>query len=161
MEVLRAASLETERRAVSSSCIRRLLLEGRVEEAAQWLTCCYRLKGHVVEGRRIGRTLGFPTANIAPDDPGKVRPGMGVYAVRVYLGEERYKGMLSVGNRPTIGGDEVVIEVHLLHFSGDLYRQPVEVEFVRRLRENRKFDSPEALRMQLAEDGRSVEAMSC
>jgi riboflavin kinase/FMN adenylyltransferase len=154
MEVLRAPLLEAEGGAVSSSHIRRLLAGCRVEEAAQELTYAYRLKGHVVSGRRIGRKLGFPTANMAVDDPFKVWPGMGVYAVRAYLDGACYKGMLSVGDRPTLNGKDVAIEVHLLHFSGSIYCKTLEVEFVRYLRPNRKFDGLDALRTQLAEDCR-------
>jgi riboflavin kinase/FMN adenylyltransferase len=154
MEVLRAPLLEAEGGAVSSSRIRRLLAEGRVEEAARELTYAYRLKGQVVSGRRVGRILGFPTANIAVDDRFKVWPGTGAYAVRVHLDGACHKGMLSIGNRPTFDGKDTVIEVHLLHFSGSIYRQSLEVEFIRHLRPNRKFDGPDALRTQLAEDCR-------
>jgi riboflavin kinase/FMN adenylyltransferase len=157
MEILRASSYETETGAVSSSKIRRLLSECLVEEAAQRLTCAYRLKGHVVGGYQIGRKLGFPTANIAVDDPFKVWPGAGVYAVWAHLDGVRYKGMLSIGNRPTLNGQQVAIEVHLLHFSGAIYQQSIEVEFIRYLRENRKFDSLDALKIQLAEDFRTTD----
>ncbi|MDR3261811.1 MAG: riboflavin biosynthesis protein RibF [Tannerella sp.] len=159
MEVLRASSYRQEDGVVSSSKIRRLLSECRVEEAAHRLTYAYRLKGHVVSGYQTGRKLGFPTANIEVDDPFKVWPGMGVYAVWVHLEGVRYQGMLSIGNRPTLNGKQVVIEVHLLHFSGIVYRQRIEVEFIRYLRENRKFDSLDALKTQLSEDRRQVEQL--
>jgi riboflavin kinase/FMN adenylyltransferase len=159
MEVLRASPYETETGVVSSSKIRQLLSECRVEEAAQWLTYAYRLKGHIVSGYQIGRKLGFPTANIAVDEPFKVWPGMGVYAVWVYLDGVRYKGMLSIGDRPTLNGKQVAIEVHLLHFSGIVYRQSIEVEFIRYLRANRKFDSLDALKAQLNADRQEVEAI--
>jgi riboflavin kinase/FMN adenylyltransferase len=159
MEVRRASLLEAEGGAISSSRIRRLLAEGRVEEAARGLTYAYRLKGHVVSGRQIGRKLGFPTANIDVDERFKVWPGMGVYAVRVHLGGACYKGMLSIGNRPTFDGKDVAIEVHLLHFSGSIYQQFMEVEFIRYLRPNRKFDSLDALRTQLAEDCRITDGL--
>ncbi|MDR2041632.1 MAG: riboflavin biosynthesis protein RibF [Tannerella sp.] len=159
MEVLRAPLLEAEGGAVSSSHIRRLLAEGRVEEAARGLTYAYRLKGRVVSGHRIGRRLGFPTANMAVDERFKVWPGMGVYAVRVYLEGNCYKGMLSIGNRPTFDGKDVALEVHLLHFSGCIYQQSIEVEFIRYLRPNRKFDSLDALQTQLAEDCRITDEL--
>jgi riboflavin kinase/FMN adenylyltransferase len=79
---------------------------------------------------------------------------MGVYAVRVYLNGDCYKGMLSIGNRPTLDGKDVAIEVHLLYFSGCIYQQSMEVEFIRYLRPNRKFDGLDALQTQLAEDCR-------
>ncbi|MDR2763670.1 MAG: riboflavin biosynthesis protein RibF [Tannerella sp.] len=159
VEVRRAPLLEAEGGAVSSSRIRRLLADCRVEEAAQGLTYAYRLRGHIVSGHRIGRKLGFPTANMAVDERFKVWPGMGVYAVRVHLDGACYKGMLSIGNRPTFGGKEVAIEVHLLHFSGSIYQQSMEVEFIRYLRPNRKFDSLDTLRAQLAEDGRITDEL--
>ncbi|MDR1455014.1 MAG: riboflavin biosynthesis protein RibF [Tannerella sp.] len=159
MEVLRAPLLDTGAGAVSSSRIRRLLADCRVEEAAQELTYAYRLKGHVVSGCRIGRELGFPTANIAVDERFKVWPGMGVYAVRVYLDGDRYKGMLSIGDRPTLDGKDVAIEVYLLHFSGCIYRRSMEVEFIHHLRPNRKFDGLDALRTQLAEDCRITDEL--
>jgi riboflavin kinase/FMN adenylyltransferase len=159
METVYAPPLAHEGHPVSSSCIRRMLHEGRVEDAAQWLAQPYRLSGRIVEGKKIGRTIGFPTANITPDDPHKVRPGMGVYAVRVYLDGQCYGGMLSIGNRPTLGESEVAVEVHILRFAGNVYGKDVDIEFVRFLRENIKFASIEALRTQLVEDCRTVEAL--
>ena len=156
MEVLRASSFKQDEETVSSSKIRQLLSECRVEEAASLLSYPYRLKGKVVSGHQIGRTLGFPTANMDIDEPCKVWPGMGVYAVWVYVDNERYKGMLSIGNRPTLNGDQTAIEVHLLHFSDTLYKRSIEVEFMRYLRENKKFESPEALKMQLDKDRRQT-----
>ncbi|MDR1746584.1 MAG: riboflavin biosynthesis protein RibF [Tannerella sp.] len=157
MEVLRAGVCEAGERAVSSSRIRQLLMEGAVEKAAQLLTYPYRMTGLVVHGHGLGRTLGFPTANIEMDELFKVQPGMGVYAVWVYLNGKRYKGMLSVGNRPTLNSEEVTVEVHLLHFSGIIYQQSIRVEFMYRLRNNRKFDSLDALRAQLVEDCRMTD----
>ena len=142
--------------AVSSSRIRSLLTECRVEEAARMLTVPYRLRGHVVSGQRIGRTMGFPTANLSVDEPQKVRPGDGVYAVRARLRGATYRGMLSIGNRPTIGDQPTAVEVHLLDFTGDVYGEPLEVEFVRHLRSNRRFDSLDALREQLLRDREAV-----
>lgn len=142
--------------AVSSSRIRSLLTECRVEEAARMLTVPYRLCGHVVSGQRIGRTMGFPTANLSVDEPQKVQPGDGVYAVRARLRGATYRGMLSIGNRPTIGDQPTAVEVHLLGFTGDVYGETLEVEFVRHLRSNRRFDSLDALREQLLRDREAV-----
>ena len=159
MEVLHASSYNRKERAVSSSQIRQLLLECRVEEASRLLTYPYKLKGYVVHGRQIGRTLGFPTANIEMEEPLKTWPGMGVYAVWVYVGKARYKGMLAIGNRPTLDGEQVSVEVHILHFSGTIYKQSIEVEFFHYLRENRKFDNPDTLRAQLTQDRLQVEKL--
>jgi riboflavin biosynthesis protein ribF len=142
--------------AVSSSRIRALLTECRVEEAARMLTVPYRLRGHVVGGQQIGRTMGFPTANLSVDEPLKVLPGDGVYAVRAWLRGTAYRGMLSIGNRPTIDNRPTAVEVHLLGFSGDVYGEALEVEFIRHLRANRRFDSLDALREQLERDRETV-----
>ena len=157
MEVLRGTPyLLADGTAVSSSRIRALLAECQVEEAARMLTVPYRLRGHVVSGQRIGRTMGFPTANLAVDEPLKVRPGDGVYAVRAWLRGAAYRGMLSIGNRPTLGNRPTAVEVHLLDFAGEIYGEALEVEFVRHLRANRRFDSLEALREQLLRDREAV-----
>ena len=157
MEVLRGTPyLLADGTAVSSSRIRALLAECRVEEAARMLTVPYRMRGHVVSGQRIGRTMGFPTANLAVDEPLKVRPGDGVYAVRAWLRGAAYRGMLSIGNRPTLGNRPTAVEVHLLDFAGQIYGEALEVEFVRHLRANRRFDSLEALREQLLRDREAV-----
>lgn len=157
MEVVRGVSyLLEDGTAVSSSRIRALLTECRVEEAARMLTVPYRLRGHVVGGQQIGRTMGFPTANLSVDEPLKVLPGDGVYAVRAWLRGMAYRGMLSIGNRPTIGDRPTAVEVHLLGFSGDVYGETIEVEFIRHLRNNRRFDSLDALREQLERDRETV-----
>lgn len=157
MEVVRGVPyLLEDGTAVSSSRIRALLTECQVEGAARMLTVPYRLRGHVVGGQRIGRTMGFPTANLSVDEPLKVLPGDGVYAVRVRLHGMAYRGMLSIGNRPTIGDRPTAVEVHLLGFSGDVYGETIEVEFIRHLRSNRRFDSLDALREQLERDRETV-----
>lgn len=145
--------------AVSSSRIRQFLAECRVEEAAQMLTYPYLLKGHIVGGRQIGRMMGFPTANIEVDEPFKVWPGNGVYAVWVHLRDTRYKGMLSVGNRPTVDGQSLTVEVHLLHFSDTVYGEAIEVEFIHFVRQNRRFKDLEALKEQLEIDREEVDRL--
>ncbi|BAD70350.1 riboflavin biosynthesis protein [Thermus thermophilus] len=136
--------------AVKSSRIRALLREGRVEEARHLLGRLYGAYGVVVEGDRMGRRLGFPTANLAVH-PLKVLPP-GVFAVEAEGAFGRYKGVANVGTRPTLGGEERRLEVHLLGFAGELYGEEVRVRFLKRLREERRFPSLEALRAQIAED---------
>lgn len=135
----------------SSSSIRRQLLAGDVEGAQRELGRRYSLRGRVVGGFRIGRQLGYPTANIQPASPLKLIPKDGVYEVR--CAEERSgawrRGMLYIGHRPTFGPGERSIEVHLFDFQGDLYGTVVEIQFGRFIREERTFDSPEALATQL------------
>ena len=146
---------------VSSSAIRRALQVGDVQRANSMLGYPYFLRGSVVGGFRIGRQLGYPTANILPSDPRKLIPKYGVYAVQVLTEKMRAAlgcpGMLYIGERPTFGGGERTIEVHLLHFHGDLYDEQVEIRFLRFVREQRTFASAEELRQQLQTDERACE----
>ena len=138
---------------VSSSEIRKLLQAGNVAEAAYLLTYPYQLLGHIVSGYKVGRTLGFPTANIRVDEPFKVIPGIGVYAVWVEVEGERYKGMLYIGDRPTLNnGKDISMEVNILDFSGDIYNDSIRVSFVQYVRGDIKFDSLEELKAQLEKD---------
>jgi riboflavin kinase/FMN adenylyltransferase len=145
-------------RDVSSSRIRERLAEGEVGEAGLLLGRPFAVRGRVVAGDRRGRTLGFPTANLAPET--EVLPGHGVYAGRARLlddGERpagsRFGAVTNVGRRPTFGKDDPPLaEVHLLDFAGDLYGRRLEVSFERRLREERRFPGPDALREQIARD---------
>ncbi len=135
---------------VKSSRIRELLKEGRVEEARHLLGRPYAARGVVVEGEGRGRTLGFPTLNLSLP-PLKVLPP-GVYAVRTQTPLGSFFGMANVGTRPTLGGGPLRLEVHLFGFSGDLYGEEVRVEFLKKLREEKRFASLEELKAQLAKD---------
>ena len=160
IEVLKAAAFDAGHTEVSSSEIRRLLHEGAVEQAAHLLTYTYAIRGRIVSGYKVGRTLGFPTANIQPDDPMQLLPGIGVYAVWVEVEGERHKGMLYIGSRPTLdNGAQLSIEVHILHFSGDIYNDPIRVTFERFVRGDEKFDSLEALKAQLMRDREVVDQL--
>jgi len=141
--------------AVSSSVIRKLLAtEGRVELMPDCLTRYYQLRGSVMPGEHIGHQLGYPTANLNPDHADKLIPAAGVYAVWVTLeGEQQSRpAMMNIGVRPTFQGQTQTLEVNILNFEGNLYGQTVLVSFIKRLREERKFDSPEALAEQLRKD---------
>lgn len=139
--------------AVSSSRIRKLLQEGRVAEAQICLGYEYFLQGTVVGGYRVGRTLGFPTANLQVDCPDKLIPADGVYAVRVYLNDTCYGGMLSIGMRPTLdNGTHRSIEVHIFDFHQDIYQHSMRLSFVCRTRDEKKFNSLEELTAQLQHD---------
>ena len=158
--ILKAAAFDAGHTAVSSSEIRRLVQEGKVERAAQLLTYAYHISGRIVSGYKVGRTLGFPTANIQPDDPMQLLPGIGVYAVWVEVAGQRYKGMLYIGSRPTLdNGTQLSIEVHILHFSGDIYNDPIRVSFAHFVRGDEKFDSLEALKAQLMRDREVVDQL--
>ena len=157
MEVLRATPYDEGNTAVSSSEIRALLAAGEVEEADRLLTYPYPVEGQIVGGHRVGRTLGFPTANIRVDDSRKMLPGIGVYAVWVELLGKRYKGMLYIGDRPTLrNGRDISMEVHILDFSGDIYNDRIRVCFVRRVRGDIRFASLDLLREQLERDRETV-----
>lgn len=159
MNVLKATEYTEEEAAVSSSEIRKLLTGGNIEEANRLLTYPYQLKGMIVNGYQIGRELGFPTANIRVDEPFKIIPGNGVYAVWVYLGEKRYKGMLYIGDRPTFDQDKKrSLEVHILDFCDDIYNKEITVSFIRYMRGDIKFNSLDELKAQLARDREAVDS---
>jgi riboflavin kinase/FMN adenylyltransferase len=152
--VERVEGVTKEGGSVSSSVVREVLLNGRVDEAAGLLGYSYPLSGTVAEGKRLGRTIGFPTANIIPSDTHKLIPGNGVYAVEVLVKGNEYKGMLSIGSNPTVNSDQSLrsIEVHLLAFAGDLYNSPITVRFRKKLRDEIKFSNLEELKSQLEHD---------
>lgn len=160
IEVIKGEELTDGSNNVSSSSIRRMLKEGRIEDATRCLGREYQLTGTVVGGEHIGRTIGFPTANIRPDDSSKLIPANGVYAVDVWsqAGDiNRERAMLNIGTRPTFNGTATTIEVHIPHFVGNLYGSTLSIAFLRKIREERKFDSPEALVEQLNKDLNNIE----
>ena len=116
------------------------------------------LRGKIIHGDALGRTLGFPTANLCPLSAEKLIPAQGVYAFRVGIDGESptLPAMMNIGNRPTFSGHELTLEVHLLNFSGQLYGHELTVQFVQRLREERRFSSPEQLTEQLAKDAQQA-----
>jgi len=151
-----AAPIHVGAERVSSTRIRAALREGRLGHVAELLGRPYALAGTVVVGRQLGRQLGFPTANL--DVPELELPPSGVYAARVRIGDVDHQAVLNLGVRPTVDAHATLprLEVHLLDFSGDLYGQELEVEFVRILRPERKFSSLDALREQIARDAQTA-----
>jgi riboflavin kinase/FMN adenylyltransferase len=148
----------TEEGAISSSSIREALLKGRLDEANRWLGYSYSMSGTIVEGRKIGRSIGFPTANIKPDYQYKLIPGNGVYAVEVQLDGIRHPGMLSIGSNPTVNSDSRArsIEVNILDFNENIYGKSISVIFRKRLRDEIKFDNTEQLAEQMKLDKQQV-----
>lgn len=136
---------------VSSSLVREALASGQVERAARMLGRYYWLEGTVVRGQGRGRDLGFPTANLRVD-PGRAVPGNGIYATWAWVGGRRYMSATSIGVRPTFGPGKRTVEAHLLDFSGQLYGQPLALEFVARLRDEEAFPTVEALVQEMARD---------
>ena len=137
---------------ISSTQIRKALGEGRVEDANAMLGYEYGLYGVVVSGNQMGRTIGFPTANMQLYEPLKLVPANGVYAVEVEVLGRTLKGMCNIGLRPTVGGTTRTIETHILDFSEDIYGLPLRIRFLRRIRDERKFPSLDALKSQLHQD---------
>jgi len=139
---------------VSSTRIRNALEDGDIKLANKFLGYRFTLHGTVVEGQRVGRKMGFPTANIEASDPNKLIPGYGVYAVEIILSEKKYSGMLNIGTRPTFNNnaDNRSIEVHIFNFSGDIYNKEITLIFEAKIRDEKKFSGPEALVEQLKKD---------
>jgi riboflavin kinase/FMN adenylyltransferase len=137
---------------VSSSKIRKSLDAGDVERAARFLGRPYDLCGTVIPGRGVGKELHFPTANLQLVYPERLIPKVGVYAVAVRLDHKTFPGMLNIGMRPTFGTGDVTIEVHLIDFDDDLYDEIITLLFLKHLRDEEKFKSPEALIRQLEKD---------
>lgn len=143
---------------ISSSLIREDLQHGRLQQAAAKLGRAYALEGKVVRGKQLGRTLGYPTANIR--FRGKKPALMGIYATWVYgVGEHAIASVSSVGTRPTVHGREPLLEAHLFDFNGDLYGKKIRVEFIEKLRDEVKFDGLDALVVQMNQDAEQARAI--
>lgn len=153
MTVVQADEYQVNGENVSSTKIRLLLKKGEIQQANSLLTYHYTLSGKIVEGYRVGRTIGFPTANIRSWERYKVVPELGVYAVFVHLREVIYEGMLYIGTRPTLHDDpEISVEVNIFNFNADLYNQSLTVEFIDFIRADRKFDTMAELVAQIQQD---------
>lgn len=153
IEVMRLSPFTIEGNKVSSTVVRRALGIGDMATANALLGHAYSFSGTVIKGAGIGRGIGFPTANIQPDDEMKLLPSNGVYEVDASLGGERHKGVMNIGTNPTVS-DRMLrsVEVHLLDFSGDIYGAGITIEPVRRLRGEVNFGSIEVLKLQIGVD---------
>ncbi|MDE6009505.1 MAG: riboflavin biosynthesis protein RibF [Muribaculaceae bacterium] len=149
MEVIEAPFVE----GISSSAVRKRIAAGDIESTRSMLGRPFSLSGRVVEGNKLGRTIGFPTANIQAS-PGIILPGKGVYAARACLPDGKYvDAMVNIGVRPTIRrGNSPTVEAHLINWKGDLYGHVIRLEFYKRLRDEQQFNSIDALRRQLKKD---------
>ena len=167
IDVMRAEELRVDGACVSSSEVRRLLGEGRVETATHLLGRPYQLQGMVVHGYQQGRRMGFPTANLRPEPANRLVPAAGVYAVECGMRNEEcgmrneecgmwMPAMLNIGMRPTFDGHEQTIEAHIFDYAGDLYGQQLAVRFLRRIRGEHRFDTVEELRQQLLLDREEI-----
>lgn len=153
LETIRVEEVHMGDKMVSSTKIRTALQGGDVSGASELLGYDYHLHGVVVSGKQIGRTIGFPTANMELYEPLKLVPGNGVYLVDVDVMGRKYKGICNVGNRPTMGENQNrTIETHILDFDEDIYGLSLSIDFVEKIRDERKFASLEELREQIARD---------
>lgn len=158
---VRIEELSIEAGTISSTAIRRKVSEGQIEAAEEMLGYRYSLSGVVVAGNKLGRTIGFPTANMQLYEPLKLVPGGGVYAVRAYVLDQSYFGICNIGTRPTVGlGNARTIETHILDFSQDIYGLDIKIEFLTRIRDERKFASLDQLKGQLDKDKMFAESFT-
>ena len=152
VQKLDAQIIENEK--VSSSIIRNSLNEGNIEMANKYLGYIYNFSGYVVEGKKNGRAIGYPTANLFIKEPYKLIPGSGVYAVTAIMEDKNFKGMMNIGYRPTIVEDnkQKSIEVHLFDINKDLYGKNITINVLKKVRNEEKFSSVETLKSQIKED---------
>ncbi|MGG5462301.1 bifunctional riboflavin kinase/FAD synthetase [Clostridium sp. B9] len=136
---------------VSSTRIRKSLLSGELKDATKMLDRYFDLQGEVVGGKRIGRTINFPTANMKIDDR-VILPKIGVYYTNVEIDGEIYKGITSVGNNPTVNGKNITVETHILNFDEDIYGKIIKLYFIEKIRDEKKFNSLDELKQQLIKD---------
>lgn len=146
--------------AISSTKVRKAIATGAVKEAATMLGRNYTLSGKVTKGAQLGRTIGYPTANIVPNHMEQIVPDNGVYAVRVNYNGNVYGAMLNIGYRPTVSDEPVLhIEAHIFDFAQDVYNEQLELEFIARLRDEQKFNSLDELKWQLSKDEEASKAL--
>jgi riboflavin kinase/FMN adenylyltransferase len=143
---------EIDEVSVSSTKVRNALEAGDLETANTYLGYAYMLSGTVEKGKRLGRNLGFPTANLKVSADYKLIPSSGVYVVRCQIGGKQYHGMMNIGTNPTVDGTRQHIEIHFFEYQGDLYGASLEVALLGRIRDEQKFDSLEELKIQLEKD---------
>ncbi|MFN4363919.1 bifunctional riboflavin kinase/FAD synthetase [Chryseobacterium hispalense] len=155
-EVERMEAINIHENNISSTKVRNALLAGNIKEANEMLGYSYSVSGTVVHGKKLGRTIGYPTANIETD-PIKLLPKKGAYIVEVFIKGEQYKGMLSIGTNPTVNGEKLTVEVYILDFKGDIYDEKITVAFRDFLHDEIKFEGLEKLIERLDEDKRLTE----
>ena len=143
---------ELDEVAVSSTKIRRALGKGDIATANDYLGYPYFLTGNVVKGRKIGRTINFPTANIYIEEKYKLIPKIGIYITRTSIDNKTYYGITSIGTNPTVNGESKTIETHILDFQGDLYGKRLEIAFLKYIRAEEKFDSVQELQTAIEQD---------
>lgn len=151
-EVEQISVQEINENAVSSTKTRNAILDGNISLANDYLGYPYFFSGEVVKGNQLGRTIGFPTANIQIKEDYKLIPKSGVYIVKSTIKNELFYGMMNIGNRPTVEGTNQTIEVHFFNFDQDIYNQIITIEILDFIRDEQKFESLEALKNQIQKD---------
>lgn len=136
---------------ISSTRIRKALEDGDVLDASKMLNVPYALSGEVIDGKKLGRTIGFPTANLEYNEK-FILPKVGVYYTNIKVNNNIYKGITNVGNNPTVDGKALTIETYILDFEKDIYGEKIDISFIKKIRDEKKFNSLEALKDQLAKD---------
>lgn len=159
-DVVVIPSVEVEGDVVSSTLIRSCISEGDIRRASELLGRSYSIRGTVIHGQKLGRTIGFPTCNITVDES-MVTPANGVYITNCRLDGVRYCSVTNVGNKPTVGRFEKNIETNILNFSGDAYGKIIEVEFIKQIRVEKKFSGLEELKEQIRDDIRVAAGYHC
>lgn len=154
IEVIEAAQFSTPSlKQISSSTIRTALANGKIEQATALLSYPYSFEGEVISGYKVGRKIGFATANLKPVHPDKIIPGLGVYMVEIFWQNRPYKAMMNIGRRPTMDNDNnISLEVHILDFQEEIYGQILKVSFLKKIRDEKKFNAVEDLVEQLKKD---------
>ncbi len=155
-EVEQISAQEIQEVSVSSTKIRMALEEGNVRLANKYLGYSYFLTGKVREGKRLGRTIGFPTANLKIDENYKLIPQKGVYIVQSFLNDKTVNGIMNIGINPTVGGETISVEIHFLDFNADLYNLEIQVSLLEYVRPEKKFDSITVLKEQLEKDRKTA-----
>ncbi len=155
----RAAKYAVDTTDCSSSAVRHALSIGDVALAAKILGYDYAISGKIVHGDKIGRQIGYPTANIDVREQKKILPADGVYAARAEISGSTHKAVVNVGYRPTVGGNEKRVEVHVINYNTDIYDQHMNVQFVQRIRGEKHFDSLQQLRSQIDVDIRKIKTL--
>lgn len=160
IDIEQATEMRIDDEDVSSSRVRRLLLAGDIQKANRLLTYNYQISGKIVQGYKVGRTIGFPTANVQVWEKYKVVPLFGVYAVLVHIDNKTHEGMLYIGTRPTLkNGSNISLEVNIFDFEKDLYNKSLTVEFIDFIRADEKFANIELLAAQIGRDKDSVKTV--
>ena len=155
-EVEQISAEEINEVSISSTKIRNALLEGNIELAANYLGYDYSLTGIIIEGKQLGRTIGYPTANITIEEDYKLIPNNGVYIAKSVLNGKTIFGMMNIGTRPTVDGTKQTIEINFFDFKQDLYGQKITISLLHRMRSEQKFESIEALKNQLGIDKKTA-----